>query len=274
MKKNPRALTKSTIEQWTKQAEALPAKEVAPPAQPVVNYLQEAEGIARVLERNWKPRKGMPGLRTVAPNVPLALVGEIHDLVELTRLLQTDILYPDVPYLPDWLKAVEAGRGVAAELRAALEYVLADGIEDDSDAAFDAANKRDDGSAAALAQALSDYAGIGERNVAKLKTIEGFNPAVFAQARELAAQITAEGPQDLRRLTSEKVELRNRVLMLLEQRLATVRKGARYVFRKHPELLRQVTSAYSRKQRAAYRRKVAQQPTGDEASDVFDQPMD
>jgi len=270
MKKMTNMSTKNPIEHWMDSALALAAETVAPPSQPVVNYLQEADGVAHFLEKHWRPEKDRPGLCSVAAVAPLALAGEIRELVQAGRAMQTQVLYPDDPQPKAWRTALDEGRLVSAELRAALEFVLADGLGDVSDAALEAASRREDGSPAALAQALSDYAGIAEKTLDKLCAIEGFDPQTVTRARELAAEITAEGPPVLRRTASTAVDLRNRLLTLLEARVATVRRAARYVFRSQPELVRQVTSEYSRKQRASHRRRRAETQPATEPSPEVD----
>jgi hypothetical protein len=61
-----------------------------------------------------------------------------------------------------------------------------------------------------------------------------------------------------------KVDLRNRLVTLLEHRVSKVRRAARYVFRDHPEVVRQVTSSYERKRRveAKRRKKAVVEPVG------------
>jgi hypothetical protein len=57
------------------------------------------------------------------------------------------------------------------------------------------------------------------------------------------------------RAADPKIDLRNRLVTLLDQRVSKVRRAARYVFRDHPEVVRQVTSAYERKRRVETKRR-------------------
>ncbi|XXT21736.1 hypothetical protein WME94_09270 [Sorangium sp. So ce429] len=47
---------------------------------------------------------------------------------------------------------------------------------------------------------------------------------------------------------------RNQLLHLMVERVGAIRKTAAHVFRRHPEIVREVTSAYERRRRAAARR--------------------
>jgi hypothetical protein len=69
----------------------------------------------------------------------------------------------------------------------------------------------------------------------------------------LQSEVRLANRLDVRRA----VDLRNRVLTLLHERVAVVRRAARLVFHAHPGLLRRVTSRYSRNQRTAHRRRAA-----------------
>ena len=52
----------------------------------------------------------------------------------------------------------------------------------------------------------------------------------------------------------EAIALRNRLMTLLFDRMIRVRSAARFVFRGRPEIIREATSAYERRRRAAGRR--------------------
>jgi hypothetical protein len=58
---------------------------------------------------------------------------------------------------------------------------------------------------------------------------------------------------------SEALQLRNRLAMLVYDRILLVRAAARFVFRGHPDLVKKVGSHYSRKRRAALRDKKSEE---------------
>ncbi|MBN1611068.1 MAG: hypothetical protein JW940_30835 [Polyangiaceae bacterium] len=71
-----------------------------------------------------------------------------------------------------------------------------------------------------------------------------------------AERITPLNPTDEQRA----LELRRRLASMLMERMNTVRSAAQFVFRHHPSIVREVTSAYERRRRAAQRRKDAAVP--------------
>lgn len=83
-------------------------------------------------------------------------------------------------------------------------------------------------------------------------------PIAVLTTEALAAELRAspsrrEGPQSDE--ARQSLLLRNQVAVLLWQRLGAVRSAARYVFRHQAELVREVTSSYDRRKRAASRRR-------------------
>ena len=77
-----------------------------------------------------------------------------------------------------------------------------------------------------------------------LRTLPAISPAASASARDALLR-------------------RNRLLQLLDQYVGRVRSAARFVFRHHPEIVRQATSAYARRlrvQRQQHRKPGSSQP--------------
>ncbi|WP_437939441.1 hypothetical protein [Sorangium sp. So ce341] len=66
------------------------------------------------------------------------------------------------------------------------------------------------------------------------------------------------GAEAISRQAQEALLLRNKLAALLVERMGLVRSAARFVFRSQPEIVREVTSAYERRKRAAARRSKAQ----------------
>lgn len=153
---------------------------------------------------------------------------------------------------------------VLDEITAALEYLFDDGVEDERDAqlaSVAAAHADDPSSTDALAAELDDYSALAETYRSELAGLGGFDPAVIDEARDLAialrARPAARAPVSEEARTA--LNLRNRLLTLLSDRMAMVRSAARFVFRRHPAIAREVTSTYERRRRAASR-KAAQNP--------------
>ena len=160
----------------------------------------------------------------------------------------------------------ERGYFLLGEMTATLEYLLDDGIEDEKDAQLakiDAAHADDPESFDALASALDDYAAFADVHRKAMSGLGGFDAGHIDEARKVAAELR-ERPS-LGAAVSEAsrtaLALRNKLVVLLMTRMSAVRAAARFVFRGQPEIVREVTSEYERRRRAAGRR--AKEKKGD-----------
>lgn len=160
--------------------------------------------------------------------------------------------------------AREKARADLSELQGALEVLFDDGVEDDHDRQL--AHLGDSHGEAtnddALAAALADYAGLARQpdvyaELEELGAQGGFDIAVVARAEQhvntLRLLPAAPRPKDPAALHA--FEQRNQLVNLLNERVRLIRSAARWVFRKHPKIVRQATSAYERRKRAEARRR-------------------
>lgn len=92
--------------------------------------------------------------------------------------------------------------------------------------------------------------------------IGGFDARLVKEATALAGALRARpaSPAALAPAARAALDLRNRVVSLLWDRMSLVRSAARFVFRTSPEIAREATSAYERRRRAANRRVSTQGP--------------
>jgi hypothetical protein len=157
---------------------------------------------------------------------------------------------------------------VLNEITATLEWLFDDGVEDERDAQLAAVKKEHEDSPDshdAWAAELEDYAALATTYKNEMAGLGGFNLALIDEARLLAAQF--RGRPALPAIPSEEVArakaLRSRLATLLWTKISTVRGAARFVFRNHPDIVREVTRAYERRRRAASRRKKAGGPPAD-----------
>jgi len=144
---------------------------------------------------------------------------------------------------------MDRARYVVSEIKAALEYLFDDGVEDDRDAQLAAVGKAhaaDPDTADALALELVDHAELASRHRDELVEQCWFDAALIDEASRLAkalgerpATSQAGAPVEQKKA----LDLRNRIATLLWQRMSQVRAAARYVFRHHPMIVREVTSA-------------------------------
>ena len=155
------------------------------------------------------------------------------------------------------------GAFVLGEVEATLEWHFDDGIEDETDQqlrTLSELHSGNTGSSDSLAQAIHDYATLAKPHAQALDGVGGFDSALIDEGLELAVQLgdVGQGPTGGSKEELAALELRNRLAHMLFQRMSLVRRAARFVFRDQPEIVRQATSAYQRRQRAARRRAQAQ----------------
>jgi hypothetical protein len=231
---------------------------------PIHVLLGEAVDVASMLAHYWEPTvegkgKRVPGFSGVAANglVTRELAEEIRELQLATAVAHSD-------YLVLVQRAAEAPLDradfVLGEIRSTLEFVFDDGKDDDADRQLEnlRAAFADSASQDAMALALEGYAELAGRHTAALETIEGFETGLIDEARTLAAALRQQSAAALTHTTLDEqrqaLALRNRLLMLLLERVKRVRRAAGYLFRNFPAIARKFTSTYERRKRSAKRK--------------------
>lgn len=247
-------MPKTNLELWTEAALALKPEAVRPPNAPVLVLTGEAQQVAQFVEQYWEPTASRPGMKAVAAFLPANLAAEIKSLSAACIEVNTDVALVEVD--KSATKRVERARTVTAELGAHLEFVLDDHLDTPSDEILRLMQAREAASQSVLqlVQTLSDFAALARRESAKLGQVGGFDPNLVDEALGLSKTLlelcARPGPK-----ASEKIELRDRLLCLLNTRVLEARRAARFVFRNYPEIQRKVTSAYQRERRASRRQK-------------------
>jgi len=227
--------------------------------------------VASMLTHYWEPRvepRGgrIPGFAGVSATSGLTLT-----TADEIRELQLAVASAHSGYLVLVQKLGDAPLDradyVLSEVRSALEFVFDDGVQDDSDLQLERLRTAfaDSASQDAMALALEGYAELAGMHADKLGQVDGFDIALIEEARTLAAALRNQSAAALTRTTPDAqrqaLSLRNRLLMLLVDRVRRVRRAAQYVFRSNPEVARKFTSAYERRQRTARRRAKAEDAT-------------
>lgn len=252
--------------QWVDVAWALEEPKEALPV-PFNTLLGEALDVLRFAQRHWNPARTESGQQikiglssavkggTFSENEP----DELRELYEATQAANTNYRLA----ISKRAAPVERAQYVLGELKATLEWLFEDGQQTDEDAQLDSLGQVHANvySHDAIATALFDYAELASRHEAKMAGLGGFDVALISEARDLTERLRAQsaGPaQPETPAEREALQLRNRLATLLYERMQRLRTAARFVFRAHPELVREVGSAYGRRQRAAHRRRKAQ----------------
>ncbi|WP_437591348.1 hypothetical protein [Sorangium sp. So ce1000] len=145
----------------------------------------------------------------------------------------------------------------------AREFLLDDDVDEPADAQLARIKEfhaQDGQRSSALSQALHDYAGLAESLKDRLvEADEAFDVRLIAEARKLAEDLQRRALEAAPEAgaSAAATTIRNQLLRLMVERIGAIRKTAAHVFRRHPEIAREVTSAYERRRRAAARREKA-----------------
>lgn len=229
----------------------------------------EAADVVRFAQRNWEPAVGSggqevrPGLKGAVGNGAFSedTVTELLELIDAVQQAQTHYRL-----LVSGSKAAPLDRAlfVLSELRATLEWCFDDGQVTDEDSQLENLAAEHEGATShdALAAALFDYAEMAARVGDKLLGLGGFSAALIDEARTLGTRLREQSAGSARveakPAEREALELRNRLATMLSERMARVRAAARFAFRRQPELVKEVGSAYGRRRRALSRRRKAE----------------
>jgi hypothetical protein len=253
---SPKAL--SPIEAWRPEAEKLPSGELKVPV-PLHALYGEAVDLAKFYEKYWESQPGRPGLDSVASKERGLHKHTGEELLSLRQAAQDAGTAYRLSVSPSAPPPFERAEHVLDEITATLEWLFDDGVEDEKDAQLAALKKEHTDSPDshdAWAAELEDYAALAAQHEKQMKGLGGFDVALIAEARQLAAlfrdrpAMPAIPPEEVKKAS----ELRNRLATLLWKRMSSVRGAARFVFRRRPDIVREATSAYERRRRAANRR--------------------
>lgn len=238
---------------------------------PLHVLLGEAIDVARFTQHYWRAQTEPKSKIILRPGLELAgdsrlsesIADEILALHDLVQAAQTAHVLAIAP--PE--KTVERAEHVLDELAAALEWLCEDEVDSErrstltaiTDLHRDAPDNED-----ALATELADYLGLAVKLEAELLEIGAFDPKLIDEAKRLVLALRDRSALRVRGRTTEAsafLQQRNQFAALLMQKVNRVRAAARYVFRNHDDIVKQVTSAYQRRRRAAARRRASDDVT-------------
>jgi hypothetical protein len=247
-------------DRWAKESAALDGSK-NPLKIPYDVALKEAAGLAGFIRLHWEPTGDVPGLKRVKNRLPLSMADDLVSLVADVGKAQTELLLLVDPAV---VKHGERARFVVDELESAIAFTLDDDIHeaaDDQLAQLQEFHAQDGQRSSALAQALRDYGALATTLKARIVAADAeFDTKLLAEASTLAATLDAEAADPATGKSpaaKDATVKRNQRLALLMQKVALVRKVGGHVYRRHPEVLREMTSAYDRRRRAAARREKA-----------------
>jgi hypothetical protein len=244
------------LDAWRERALNVPG-EILSSSVPLGVLLDEAAIAAAFFARRWKSTPAHAGLASAANASFTAATG--RELGELREAVdEADAAYRAIPSRPSG--AAAEGRRLVRAIVATLAWHLDGGDDVKARAQLDAlraAHAKVGRSALALARSLDDAAGLADAHRAAIAGLGGFDLRQIDAARSLAAALRerARAPREQPAEKREALALRNKLVALLRDRLATVRAAARFVFRDHPEIIREITSAHERARRTSGRAK-------------------
>ncbi|WP_437877398.1 hypothetical protein [Sorangium sp. So ce513] len=247
------------FERWVKAAAEL-GRSDNPLNVPYDIAVREAVAAAAFVKKYWEPDGERPGLKRVKSRLPASSSEELLSIVHAVQEAQTRLLLIVDPAVAD---LGERARFVVDELESALEFLLDDDVDEPADAQLARIKEfhaQDGQRSSALSQALRDYAGLAESLKDRLvEADEAFDVRLIAEARKLAEDLQRRALEAAPEAgaSAAATATRNQLLHLMVARVGAIRKTAAHVFRRHPEVAREVTSAYERRRRAAARREKA-----------------
>lgn len=252
------------LEKWKPEAWAL-QQPIATHKLPLYALLGEAVDVARFFQTHYETEVDTNGYQVRAGleqaenggQFRQSLGQEILELVEATQAAQTHHLLA----VSEMGSPTERAAFVLSEIRAALEFVFDDGVEDEQDVRLErlAQIHANPTSQDALAAALVDYSSFAAMHRDRLENLRAFESEMIDEADALVITLRNRSANRLagtdRQEQEASLELRNRLATLLYDRMQLVRAAARYVFRHDQQTARRASSRYQRRRNARYRRR-------------------
>jgi hypothetical protein len=252
----------SDLDRWIKASAGFDGSQ-NPLRLPYDVALKEAGQAAVFVEAHWEPHGDVPGLSRVKARLPRTIAQDLVSQIEAVQEAQTRFLLAVDPAV---VNHGERARFLVDELESAISFALDDDVHEEADdqlAKLQEFHSQDGQRSSALIQALRDYGALAKGLGARIAEADDeFDPKLVDEALALATTMQA-APAAPAAATNgaarEAGATRNRLLVLMNDTVGRIRKVAGHVYRRHPEVLREVTSAFDRRRRAAARRAKAAQ---------------
>lgn len=238
-----------------------------PIGMPNAIFCKEAVGVACFAERYWELVDGLDAC--LAPH---------------KRRLGGDPA-PELVYLADPCRQADAmlvqgslasgdsfpmrAQKLLTEIRTACEVVVDDEVEDKKDVLIVALRKQHASKPTTvgdLTNALASYVTAARSLSPELSELAGFTMSSVEAAQGVVDHLLGRGMASSTRTTRIR---RNRLLVMIRNRVAKIRKVARFTFRNYPDILRETASAYSRE-----RRRSAKREEGEGDEDILPEPTE
>ncbi len=226
-----------------------------PVGMPIGTFCKEAVGVAAFAERYWQPVEGIDAC--LAPHEARLGGDPGPQLVFLTdQFRQADAMLVQRS-LPSGDPLPPLAQKQLTEIRSACEVVVDDGVQDKKDVMVVALRKQHASApktVGELTNALASYVTAARSLSAELDELAGFDMRVLDAAQNTVDHLLGRGNGASNEATRPTRIRRNRLLAMIRARVATIRKVGKFTFRNHPDLLREMASAYNRDRRRAAKR--------------------
>lgn len=259
---------KTDLDRWKNAARNVASDELPAANVPLHVLFGESVDAARFCDKRWKAevengvlvRRGLVSAVGERSRLYAGIGDDIRSLQRASQDAHTQYLL--TVDSGSGGASMEHGRFLLDELTATLEWLFDDGVEDENDvrlASLDRVHADDPDTADALASALDDYAALAAPHRTAMDGLGGFDAAYIDEARAVAKALREKpaSPSAMSDAARRAIALRNKLVTLLVERIGIVRRAARFVFRGQPAIVREATSAYERRRRAADRRAKA-----------------
>ena len=249
-------MSEEDLNKWMEKILELNKKDIKGIGMPLGVFFNEANETALAFHNFWETTKTRPGMSAVSGFMSQTIADDVISLVKVGNYVQSRIIFLNMK-TSEKKELMERVFYIFSEIRAALEFILDDDVTESSDHALNKAKSRlaKDSYIGTIVQGLVDYSAIAEEKKDKLRMLGDFDLSLIEEAKELAPKIVEIGAIKADDEISENMKLRNRICTLIMLKVREIRRAARYVFRKHPDVIRKFTSTYQRRKRLETKRR-------------------
>jgi hypothetical protein len=219
---------------------------------PIRVSVEEGHDLAVWSQKFYTPEDPrVPGLEMVAFRIPAALPARLYTLSSAAREMTYVVAVG--PKGRGLRAEFEEAEQVLATLRRDIGFFLDDGVDTDDDLRLAqlAVEHEDTASLDGMSAALHDFVRLGQGLGDQLVAMGTWDPKILDRGFELYKKLSTPQPPPDR----ADIDLRNRLLTLLTQDIAKVRRAAEYLWsRDHRDVYRLFVSTYLRNRRLEARR--------------------
>ncbi len=246
-------LSTQRLEYWTGEANSVEPPAIMPV--PLHILLSEAGDVADFVHQRWTATDELPGLESAGKRMSPQIGSEIEELKEAIETVQSQYLstlnrelspkniYSESIGVLDEMIAVSEWHAIVSENPEVPQRVYR--LSGEHALCFNSID--------GMINALYDYASHIQGVRDEVHQLGGFDSKHIERAFELATRLIEIEKEPTPELNTVQalVSLKDRLAAMLHGRVEFVRKAARFVFRFHPRVLREVLSARVMLQEAA-----------------------